>query len=70
MKYCYHYLAELLDHNNQPVQRMSGLNVSDIRIDCSGYYEDFAELLSKEFGTHKGQKVVITNLSFLHEVQD
>jgi hypothetical protein len=70
MKYCYHYLAELLDYNNQVVKRISGVNLSEEKIDGPVPYDCFSDYLSKEVGEYKGQRVVITNLSLLHEVQD
>jgi hypothetical protein len=68
-KYCYHYQAEILGFENTTVSRVAGVNVSKEKINGPKPYGAFVKEIEEEF-CKQGQYVIVTNLSFLHEVQE
>ena len=68
-KFCYHYQAEILGYENTTVKRITGLNVSEVKLDGTESYGSFIKEIEQEF-CGKGEYAVITSLSFLHCVYD
>lgn len=69
MKYVYFYNAEVLGYENTTDKRLAGVYTSVYRLTHSSYLDFLIDEIIKEFQLESG-KVVITSLSFLHEVQD
>ena len=69
MKYVYFYNAEVLGYENTTIKRLAGIYTSKYKLDCSAYLHFLIGDIVEEFQLSSG-KVIITSLSFLHEVQD